>query len=124
MLSFVEILACPSCSCSFFFSSRRRHTRSLCDWSSDVCSSDLGQIQRPQVLGHEGPVRGLRDVGVRQIGRASCRERVWMWEGAVALKINSSARLRPQALVESQSHRHAYPGGCVCVLSIEHSWDT
>src|SRR5436190_13839914 len=26
----------------FFFSSRRRHTISLCDWSSDVCSSDLG----------------------------------------------------------------------------------
>src|SRR5438034_11735243 len=25
----------------FVFSSRRRHTRSLCDWSSDVCSSDL-----------------------------------------------------------------------------------
>src|SRR5215211_8065493 len=25
----------------FFFSSRRRHTTSLCDWSSDVCSSDL-----------------------------------------------------------------------------------
>src|SRR5438034_1731514 len=28
----------------FFFSSRRRHTRSLCDWSSDVCSSDLATI--------------------------------------------------------------------------------
>src|SRR5437588_8182178 len=27
----------------FFFSSRRRHTGSLCDWSSDVCSSDLFQ---------------------------------------------------------------------------------
>src|SRR5689334_23677380 len=26
----------------FFFSSRRRHTRWNCDWSSDVCSSDLG----------------------------------------------------------------------------------
>src|SRR5689334_24772152 len=25
----------------FFFSSRRRHTRLNCDWSSDVCSSDL-----------------------------------------------------------------------------------
>src|SRR5205085_6330406 len=25
----------------FFFSSRRRHTRFDCDWSSDVCSSDL-----------------------------------------------------------------------------------
>src|SRR5699024_11900388 len=28
--------------CFFFFSSRRRHTRSKRDWSSDVCSSDLG----------------------------------------------------------------------------------
>src|SRR5690348_17735139 len=27
---------------SFFFSSRRRHTRWTGDWSSDVCSSDLG----------------------------------------------------------------------------------
>src|ERR1035437_6355440 len=26
----------------FFFSSRRRHTRYWRDWSSDVCSSDLG----------------------------------------------------------------------------------
>src|SRR2546421_3816006 len=32
----------------FFFSSRRRHTRSDRDWSSDVCSSDLGypEVQR------------------------------------------------------------------------------
>src|SRR5256886_2646867 len=28
---------------SFFFSSRRRHTRFDCDWSSDVCSSDLAE---------------------------------------------------------------------------------
>src|SRR5205085_5800818 len=28
----------------FFFSSRRRHTRFDCDWSSDVCSSDLDEI--------------------------------------------------------------------------------
>src|SRR5688572_30184339 len=28
----------------FFFSSRRRHTRFDCDWSSDVCSSDLVSI--------------------------------------------------------------------------------
>src|SRR5699024_12124528 len=27
--------------CKYFFSSRRRHTRSKRDWSSDVCSSDL-----------------------------------------------------------------------------------
>src|SRR5207247_7313874 len=29
----------------FFFSSRRRHTRSTRDWSSDVCSSDLHMIR-------------------------------------------------------------------------------
>src|SRR5260370_23871945 len=29
---------------SFFFSSRRRHTRFKCDWSSDVCSSDLNWV--------------------------------------------------------------------------------
>src|SRR2546427_4270875 len=28
----------------FFFSSRRRHTRFDCDWSSDVCSSDLFDV--------------------------------------------------------------------------------
>src|SRR2546430_3956060 len=31
----------------FFFSSRRRHTRFDCDWSSDVCSSDL-HVRGPQ----------------------------------------------------------------------------
>src|SRR5262245_64788157 len=31
----------------FFFSSRRRHTRCLSDWSSDVCSSDLTGSDRP-----------------------------------------------------------------------------
>src|SRR5206468_7468364 len=30
----------------FFFSSRRRHTRSDRDWSSDVCSSDLSSVTR------------------------------------------------------------------------------
>src|SRR2546427_9870261 len=30
--------------CFFFFSSRRRHTRFDCDWSSDVCSSDLEHL--------------------------------------------------------------------------------
>src|SRR5260370_4164884 len=30
----------------FFFSSRRRHTRFKCDWSSDVCSSDLEKCHR------------------------------------------------------------------------------
>src|SRR6266516_7191378 len=37
---------------AFFFSSRGRHTRSYGDWSSDVCSSDLGVPGAP-VLGEK-----------------------------------------------------------------------
>src|SRR5690349_23137212 len=48
----------------FFFSSRRRHTRSLRDWSSDVCSSDLAAppiipdpaAQRLAMLVHAGAI--------------------------------------------------------------------
>src|SRR5256886_5304734 len=50
--------------CSFFFfSSRRRHTRFDCDWSSDVCSSDL-------VVEHADLARtdGRRDL-ILQVGR-------------------------------------------------------
>src|SRR5438094_2807646 len=36
----------------FFFSSRRRHTRSYGDWSSDVCSSDLGGIVPGDQIGN------------------------------------------------------------------------
>src|SRR4030065_1429396 len=45
----------------FFFSSRRRHTRFKCDWSSDVCSSDLTTVWLPQVPATDPDVR------VRQI---------------------------------------------------------
>src|SRR3978361_1581920 len=36
--------------CSFFFSSRRRHTRWNCDWSSDVCSSDLKRFDFVRIV--------------------------------------------------------------------------
>src|SRR5258706_5430126 len=51
MLVLIECPVCPDalfCLCFFFFfSSRRRHTRLVSDWSSDVCSSDL------KILVHE-----------------------------------------------------------------------
>src|SRR5690606_40225871 len=63
----------------FFFSSRRRHTSFSRDWSSDVCSSDLAE--RPSGA-HHGTVPGCGFVcgccDPREIGRASCRERVWV----------------------------------------------
>src|SRR6266568_5779809 len=45
----------------FFFSSRRRHTRWNCDWSSDVCSSDLGR----EFPGLGDVVRELVGAGMR-----------------------------------------------------------
>src|SRR3989475_5302078 len=48
---------------SFFFSSRRRHTRFDCDWSSDVCSSDLVErdSQKKILIGHKGEM--LKKIG-------------------------------------------------------------
>src|SRR5690242_6143466 len=47
----------------FFFSSRRRHTRLTCDWSSDVCSSDLFEVDRFHVLDttHPRAIRALEE---------------------------------------------------------------
>src|SRR2546428_4355663 len=65
----------------FFFSSRRRHTRSDRDWSSDVCSSDLlfggtpvGQIGRHRVAnGVWSETIGTRSEE-RRVGK-ECRSR-------------------------------------------------
>src|SRR5207237_3312638 len=93
---------------SFFFSSRRRHTRFKCDWSSDVCSSDLPEVLAKvlteyRVYAKKVPLKDgdytmdhtalvyLMDRNGRfvapfnlkrtpeEIGRASCRERVEIW---------------------------------------------
>src|SRR2546430_4977808 len=48
--------------CCFFFPSRRRHTRFDCDWSSDVCSSDLMDstlTQLPRLVASLGRARDL-----------------------------------------------------------------
>src|SRR5699024_11926725 len=98
-------------SVTFFFSSRRRHTRSKRDWSSDVCSSDLGSMSRQEIgvpvaaelVGAERTqlLQQLERAEVRieeirrhleradqaiartKIGRASCRERAERaeWDG-------------------------------------------
>src|SRR5947209_16355572 len=49
----------------FFFSSRRRHTRYWRDWSSDVCSSDLGGQRWVQLKGGM-PVAQARDMTIQK----------------------------------------------------------
>src|SRR5262249_61406874 len=96
----------------FFFSSRRRHTRLVSDWSSDVCSSDLdvecatAQVEHDrqmhivllvQTICHCGQRRLTRQLEYAhtsllggetsvKIGRASCRERGEISEGGGAWK--------------------------------------
>src|SRR2546430_5032624 len=47
---FASLYYCTFCIFFFFFSSRRRHTRFDCDWSSDVCSSDLDEVRAGEEL--------------------------------------------------------------------------
>src|SRR2546430_8667884 len=58
----------------FFFSSRRRHTRFDCDWSSDVCSSDL-QYSLPMEIQGKRADRNLEGV------RACILDAVWKAQG-------------------------------------------
>src|SRR4051794_41801357 len=60
----------------FFFSSRRRHTRWTGDWSSDVCSYDLGAAARARV-----PGPGRRERAVRRRARRPAPDRKSVVEG-------------------------------------------
>src|SRR5256885_7132892 len=61
----------------FFFSSRRRHTRLQGDWSSDVCSSDLGRIGLVDfdVVDYTNlqrqVIHGTKDVGRKKLDSAA-----------------------------------------------------
>src|SRR5260370_42664283 len=100
----------------FFFSSRRRHTRFKCDWSSDVCSSDLVMVmlrfqKRPAVnfwkrsmsitptAGRQAPKRSDRksvvqgksvDLGGRRIiKKKTGKEERRSWLGSIDVSIDS-----------------------------------
>src|SRR3546814_7868960 len=78
--------------CFFFFKQKTAYEMRISDWSSDVCSSDLGRNHQAWVLGplvwrgqkqqrdwYAGAgYQPLPEAAVlrREIGRASCRERV------------------------------------------------
>src|SRR6266581_5214135 len=71
-----------SVSVSFFFSSRRRHTRWTGDWSSDVCSSDLGDFNWFNADPTE--FRGINDTVLRHVALRGNVETEIAGEGAGA----------------------------------------
>src|SRR5699024_11223201 len=69
----------------FFFSSRRRHTRSKRDWNSDVCSSDLPAMPSPPAAGAGAGGDGIAGGGHPPVGPlvAAVGEAGAAWEGVV-----------------------------------------
>src|SRR5260370_38901701 len=102
------VMICVYVFCFFFFSSRRRHTRFKCNWSSDVCSSDLyrGVDQgEPRYRGndHGEPLARLFVERAVEIGRASCRERVSISVVAVSLKKKKKHEEKQASVVTSKT---------------------
>src|SRR5207245_6786481 len=82
---------------SFFFSSRRRHTRCYRDWSSDVCSSDLRTIpvtfRSPDAnLGGERKVTGIVRRAAGELAGARRRG-----AGAIQLQRSEERRVGKEA---------------------------
>src|SRR5207247_5726424 len=72
--------------CLFFFSSRRRHTRSTRDWSS-TCALPISRGVLGQPDGQGGTIYPFHVPARRtEIGRASCRERVEVSGGAESFR--------------------------------------
>src|SRR5688572_16843651 len=117
------------CFIVFFFSSRRRHTRFDCDWSSDVCSSDLSSLgevtsnyftfeprgriiqidAEPRVLESNRPGLGIRaDAGQalaaldEALVAAGSGERRPDWHGATPEELVRESLAKVRARLESQ----------------------
>src|SRR2546430_16806054 len=97
----------------FFFSSRRRHTRFDCDWSSDVCSSDLTggtliQLETTQPVGTERirsalDAAGIRDAEIQQFGGAN-EYKVQARLGTTAALTQGSTDSTAQAVDSALAH--------------------
>src|SRR6266513_372358 len=97
----------------FFFSSRRRHTRSKRDWSSDVCSSDLRTAGLPQGVvlmdAGYGNDTGLRTditaLGLRYVAGIGPNTSVWPPGEAPMAPQSRTGRGRPQTRLQRGQHQ-------------------
>src|SRR5690349_22668585 len=105
--------------CFFFFSSRRRHTRSLRDWSSDVCSSDL-RPSRPDQLGSLAR-RGVTRMHLTRVGSnapplARPREKSGTQLGSSSLRPLGENQVTTLLLSQPQPPVPFRPGGAAGML--------
>src|SRR2546421_723746 len=98
----------------FFFSSRRRHTRSDRDWSSDVCSSDLKQLGATVADGPAAAARGA-EVLITMLGDDDAVEAMVLGDGGALAAlprgaIHISMSTISPALSRRLSERHRASG--------------
>src|SRR5438045_8999251 len=81
----------------FFFSSRRRHTRCLSDWSSDVCSSDLESVGRGRLSrsSRKSVRRASTGSGVNAAKKRESVERAGNWSRSRPGHERTGKRLEP-----------------------------
>src|SRR6267143_6864035 len=82
----------------FFFSSRRRHTRWNCDWSSDVCYYDLADIV--MFDGEACILSALTDITDRTRAEAALRE------SERRFMVAFHANPLPMSITSLRDHRH------------------
>src|SRR6267143_5950344 len=80
----------------FFFSSRRRHTRWNCDWSSDVCSSDLAARLRDEEAKGKERIDELKAAWHEEVAKdvpvvtdEDIAQVVSMWTGIPVIRISA-----------------------------------
>src|SRR5882762_10590561 len=99
----------------FFFSSRRRHTRFKCEWSSDVCSSDLRSSGVP--FAYAAGRTGFRTLDLRLDPRALIPRPET--EGLVDRVLAWSQRVQPATWNEQRGGRWGVVAdvgtGCGCI---------
>src|SRR2546430_5838780 len=100
----------------FFFSSRRRHTSFDCDWSSDVCSSDLGNgghgagdATAARAVSPDGPVRSRCVRSEIRAALPQARRRAGGVVGGAARSRGEAARPAGVAAVGDRSRPRATP---------------
>src|SRR3546814_6768236 len=75
----------------FFYKQKTAYELRISDWSSDVCSSDLGIVPMTQTatLAHPKVIKAATSTPRPEIGRASSRERVcqYVWLSVVAVSL-------------------------------------
>src|SRR5437764_10934655 len=99
----------------FFFSSRRRHTRYIGDWSSDVCSSDLLRSRLCTQAMLESPefcrwVGLLSPHELRPDGKPRMHRELWEW-AFIAQAVAERGAITPGGAGRSEERRVGKEGG-------------